>query len=40
MLSNLNLTNTFIMAGTDLNIQDKYGLTPLHYGNSLEKLRF
>jgi hypothetical protein len=32
MLSNLNLTNTFIMAGADLNIQDKYRLTPLDYG--------
>jgi hypothetical protein len=40
MSSNLNMTNTLIMAGANLNTQDKYGLTPLHYGNIHEKLRF
>jgi hypothetical protein len=38
--SNLNLTNNLIKAGGGINIQDNYGSTPLHFGNSLEKLGF
>ena len=33
--NNTNLLNLSIRAGVNLNIKDKYGLTPLHYGNSL-----
>jgi hypothetical protein len=33
--NNTNLVNLLIRTGVNLNIQDKYGLTPLHYGNSL-----
>jgi hypothetical protein len=32
--------NLLIRTGVNLNIQDKYGLTPLHYGNSLIRLNF
>ena len=32
--NNANLVNMLIRTGVNLNIQDKYGLTPLHYGNS------
>ncbi len=34
------MTNTIIIAGAGLNIQDKNGSTPLHFGNRLEKLCF
>ncbi len=32
--NNSILVNLLIRTGVNLNIQDKYGLTPLHYGNS------
>jgi ankyrin repeat protein len=32
--NNTNLVNLLIRAGVNLNIKDKYGLTPLHYGKS------
>jgi hypothetical protein len=32
--NNTNLANLLIRTGVNLNIQDKYELTPLHYGNS------
>jgi hypothetical protein len=39
-MKNLNITDSLIKAGAHLNIQDKYGLTPLHNGNSLILLNF
>jgi ankyrin repeat protein len=33
--NNTNLVNLLFRTGANLNIIDKYGLTPLHYGNSL-----
>jgi ankyrin repeat protein len=32
--NNTNLVNLLIRAGVNLNIKDKYGLTPLHYDKS------
>ena len=31
--NNINLVSLLIRTGVNLNIKDKYGLTPLHYGN-------
>jgi ankyrin repeat protein len=38
--NNTNLVNLLIRTGVNLNIQDKYGLTPLHYGNNLVLVNF
>jgi hypothetical protein len=38
--NNTGLVNLLIRTGVNLNIQDKNGMTPLHYGNSLEIWRF
>jgi hypothetical protein len=35
MKNNVNITNTLIKAGVELNIQDNYGYTPLDYGTSI-----
>ena len=36
---NSNLVNVLIRTGVNLNIQDKYGFTPLHYGeNQIDKI--
>jgi ankyrin repeat protein len=39
-MNNLNITDSLIKAGPQLNIQDKNGLTPLHYGNLLFSKNF
>jgi ankyrin repeat protein len=39
-MNNLNITDSLIRTGVNLNIQDKYGLTPLHYGNLLISKNF
>ena len=37
--NNSNLVNVLIRTGVNLNIQDKYGFTPLHYGeNQIDKI--
>jgi hypothetical protein len=38
--NNTNLVKFLIRIGVNLNVQDKYGLTPLHYGNYLIKKFF
>ena len=38
--NNTNLVTLLIRTGVNLNIQDKYGLTPLHYGNLLISKNF
>ncbi len=39
-MNNLNITDSLIKAGPQLNIQDKNGLTPLHYGNPFDFIKF